>query len=121
MSEIIGNCIKIYVDHLKDISILTCLVRGPGNSSGECKVLGDFGSKYYKIRPTKDHRHDPAFKKTVNRHQQNNYIVQHSVDEIILQDNEKLNAEYESHGNIDSEIGDNNIYEIDNMSLDERK
>ena len=40
------------------------------------------------------------------------------MDDIILQYKNKVSAEYESHGNIDSEIDENGLYEIDNMSLD---
>ena len=47
------NDIKMYVDHLMDVSKQTYLIHGPGHSSDECMVLGDFGSKYSKIRPTK--------------------------------------------------------------------
>ena len=41
--------------------------------------------------------------------------------EIILQENKKLGAEDESLGNIDSEIDGNDLYDIYNMSLDEKK
>ena len=62
MIERPSNRIKSYVDHPKDRSKITCLIHGPGNSSYECDVLGDLGSKYYKISPTKDHRQDPTTK-----------------------------------------------------------
>ena len=32
----------------------------------------------------------------------------------------KLSAEYEEHGNIDSETDDNNLSKFDNISLDEK-
>ena len=67
MSESAVKHRKMYVDHPRDISKLICLIHGPGNSSDECKVLGDFGSRYSKSRPTKDHRHDPSTKNKVNR------------------------------------------------------
>ena len=43
------------------------LIHGPGNSSEEWKVLGDFGTNYAKSRPTKDHRKIPIPRKSVNR------------------------------------------------------
>ena len=43
------------------------------------------------------------------------------MDDIILQESNKLSAEYEAHGNIDSEIDKNYIYMIDNMSPGENK
>ena len=52
---------KSYIDHPKDIFILTCLIHRPQHSSDKCKVLGDFSSKYSKTRPTKDRRHEPEF------------------------------------------------------------
>ena len=67
MSESAVNRRKGYVDIPRDRYKLTCLIHNPGNSSYACKVLGDFGSKYYKIRPTKDRGNDPTtniFKQT---------------------------------------------------------
>ena len=106
---------------MQDISKLSCLIHGPGNSSDECKVLGEFGSKYYKIRPNKDRRHEPATKNKFNRHKQNNAIVHHKVGGVILQDKKKLMAEDEAHENTDSEFDENDKYDINNMSLDEKK
>ena len=54
ISDIAGKRIKRYVDHSKDRSKLTFLIHGPRYSSDECKVSGDFGSKYSNIRPAKD-------------------------------------------------------------------
>ena len=81
-----GKRIKIYVDYPKGES-KTCLIHGPRNSSDECKVLGDFGSKYVKSRPTKDHGNDPLPGNKFNRQQDNNDIVHNSVDEILLHEN----------------------------------
>ena len=41
----------------------TCLIHGPGHSSEECKVLGDFGTKYVNIRPIKDRGSNPVPRK----------------------------------------------------------
>ena len=60
MSESAGRLRKSYVDHPKDRSKLICIIHGPGNSSEECKVLGNFGSNYSKRRPAKDCRKDPS-------------------------------------------------------------
>ena len=51
MSESDGNW---YVDHKKYRSQLTCIIYGPGHSPYEYKVLGEFGTKYAKARPTRD-------------------------------------------------------------------
>ena len=75
MSESTGKHRKRYLDHPKDRYKLTYLIHGPGNSSYECNVLGDFGFKYSKIRPTKDYRQEPVYKKKFSIQQYNNAIV----------------------------------------------
>ena len=56
-----------------------------------------------------------------NRQQYNNAIVLNELDQIILQDNIKLSVEEKAHENINSEFDKNDLYEIDNMDLDENK
>ena len=119
MSESAGKRSKRYEYHLNDRSKITCIIYGPGHSSDEYKVLGDFGSNYAKIRPNKDHRHDPATNKNFGRHQDNNDIVQHAVNEIILQ-KKKITVKDETHKNIDDEVYEDNLYSLDKMSLDEK-
>ena len=41
---------KKYVDCSKS-ELETCLIHDPGNYSDGCKVLGDFGDKYAKVKP----------------------------------------------------------------------
>ena len=65
ISEIAGNLIKRYIDRLKDISKLTCLIHGPGNSSDECEVLDEFGTKNSKGRPAKYLRQELATRKSL--------------------------------------------------------
>ena len=60
--------------------------------------MGDFGSKYYKIRPAKDNGNDPATKEKFNRQQDNIDIINNEVDEIILQENIKVIDESGAHG-----------------------
>ena len=57
----------------------------------------------------------------INRYQENNDVVQHVVNYIIFQQNKKLSVEDESHENIKSKVDENYLYEIDDMSLDEKK
>ena len=82
---------------------LTFLIHGPGNVSDKCKILINFGFNYAKSRPNKELRQDPANKKKVGIQQENNYIVQHAVDEIILQEKNSKRKD-ETHENIDSEV-----------------
>ena len=121
MSESAENCRKSYVDHLKDRSKLISPIHGPGHSSDECKVLGEFVSDYSKSMPTKDHGQDPTKMKKFNRKQYNNSFFWREGDEIILQDIMKLSVEDKSNENIDSEVDKIFLYEIENMILDENK
>ena len=68
MSKSADKLRKRYIYHPKGKSKPTCLIHGPGNSSDECRVLGDFGSKYAKIRPTKDRGHYTKNINKINRH-----------------------------------------------------
>ena len=56
-----------------------------------------------------------------NRNHENNTMVQHAVDEIILQEKNKLSAENESHENIYYEADEDDLYDIDNTSLEKNK
>ena len=94
MSESSDNRRKRYVYHPKGKSKPTCLIHGPGNSSDKYKVLGDFGSKYAKIRHTNNRGHN--HKNEYSWQQYNNNIVNSVVDEIIVQENNKVSAGIES-------------------------
>ena len=43
------------------------------------------------------------------------------MDEIFLWENNKVSAEEEAHENIEYDFYENDLYQIDNMSLDEKK
>ena len=43
------------------------------------------------------------------------------MDEILLQENQKVSSEKGAYENIESEIDDSKIYQIYNMSLDDTK
>ena len=51
-----------------------------------------------------------------NRQKENNCIVNYAVDEMLLQENNKVSTE-----NIESELDGNDLYHIYNMSLDNKK
>ena len=59
---------KLYVDCLTGKSKI-CLIHGSGHSSDECKVLRDFGVKYDKRKPTKEHWNHPVQREIINRQQ----------------------------------------------------
>ena len=74
--------------------------------------MGDFVSKYSKSTPTKDHGHNPATRRIFTTQQENYDIVNHAMDEILLQENNKVSAEDESHENIESYLDKNDLYHI---------
>ena len=43
------------------------------------------------------------------------------MDEIIPKENDKVSAKEEYHENIEYRINENNLYQIVNMSLDDKK
>ena len=87
----------------------------------ECTALGDFGSNYSKVRPTKYQRQETTIKKNDGRQQENNAIVQHAVDDILLQDKDKLSVEDETHKNIDGEVDEDELYNLEQMVFDEKE
>ena len=121
MSESSDKRRKRYVDNLKGKSKPTCLIHGPRHSSDKYKVLGDFGSKYAKIRHTNNRGHNNENRNKYTRQKYNNTIVNSAVDEIILQENNKVSAGTEAQEIIESEFDENDLYWIDNMSLEEKR
>ena len=68
---------------------------------------------------TKDHMHYTIKINKFNRNQQNNAIVNSTVDEILLKEKRKVSAEREAPENIESHFDENEMYQIDNMSLED--
>ena len=59
---------------------------------------------------------ESAIKKVFGRQKQKNAIVQHAVDDIILQDKEKLSVKDETHDKIDDEVNKDELYNLENES-----
>ena len=115
--DISGNSKKRHLDIPTGKSKI-CLIHGPGYSSEECKVLGDFGTKYAKSRPTKGHSSSPVPRKRIKRHQENKSIVNNAVDEILL--TQKVSAtNHEALEFLDSDYDAKDLYEVEKMSLEE--
>ena len=112
-----------YSDHLRYKSKINCLIHSPGHLSDECKVLNDFGDKYAKGRDFGEHRKGPISNKTFGKKQEINYIIQNEVEEIILQETEKLNLtlKIETHENIYDKVNEQELYDMDKLILDEKK
>ena len=83
--------------------------------------MGEFGTKYTKCRPTKDPKQNPATNNFFGIQKEKNAIVQHAVDEIILQENKQLGVKVETHNKIDDEVDEDELYEIYKTILDEKK
>ena len=83
--------------------------------------MGDFGFKYSNSRTTNNRGHDTTTRKKFNIHQNKNSIVKHTVDEILLNKNNKVSAEDKAHDNIEYNLDENDLYQIYSMSLNEKK
>ena len=89
-----------------------CFIHGPGHSSGEFKVLGDFGDEYAEIKPTKDHGNHPI-QRGENKQLENNVIINNVVDEILLNKTQKVSTMRESPDCLSSSCDDKNAYHVD--------
>ena len=81
----------------------------------------DIGSKYAKIRHYNNRGHNPSNKNEYTRQQYNNSVVNSAVDDIIFQEYNKVSSGTESQEIIESEFDENDLYRIDNMSIEEKK
>ena len=104
MSKSAGNHRKIYVDHPKSKSKTTCIIH-----------------QYAKSRPNKDCENYPKNRNKFNRQKDNNTIVNNAVNEIVLQETQKVSAQKGAYENIESDFDNNKLYQINNMSLEETK
>ena len=43
------------------------------------------------------------------------------MDEILVQEDNTLSSEEDAHENIEQNFDDNNLYQIDNMNIDDKK
>ena len=91
------------------------------HSSDELKVLGYFGSKYAKYKPTKDCSNHPARRGKFNIQQENNAIVNNLVDEILLHETQKVSDAKGAPEFLDSDFDQNNLYRVEKMSLEDTK
>ena len=71
--------------------------------------------------PTNYRGNDTTDGNTFNRQQENNAIVNSEFDEIFLKETQKVSAEKGSHESIESHFDDRELYQIDNMSLEDTK
>ena len=70
--------------------------------------------------PNKDHRNHNLPRKKINRQQKNNAIIT-MVDKILLNETQKVSATREALIVLDSDYDENNLYQVESMSLEENK
>ena len=83
--------------------------------------MGDFGANYAKGKPTKDCGNHPVPRKNINRQQVNNATVNNLVEEILLNEAQKLCAVREAPEFWYSGHYDNNLYHVERISLEDTK
>ena len=120
MGERYDRHIKRYVDRPPGKS-KTCLIHVPGNSSDECKFLGDFCAKYAKGNHTKDHGDNPVPRNKFIRQKGNNSIVNNAVDEVILHETKKVSVVEEAPEFLEYYYDENELYQVENISLEDTK
>ena len=89
MGKLSGKRNQRYVYPPRDIYKLTCIIHGFGHSSDECKLIKYFSTKYATVGSFKQIRKEPTSNKNIGKKQELNDIVQHAVDDIILQKTKK--------------------------------
>ena len=119
MGESAGKPRKRYVDILK-IESKTCCIHGLGHSYDKCKVLGDFGTKYDKSKPNKDHGNYPI-PIFFNMQLENNPIINDVVDRIILNETQKVSSAREAQVFLGSDYDADDLYKVEKMILEEIK
>ena len=98
------------------------MIHGPGYSSDECKVLGEFGTNYASVQPKKDCGSNTITRKEFQKKQENHTIIDNNMDELHTVESKKVSAvNHEAPELLESEYDDNNQYQVENMSLDETK
>ena len=68
------------------------MIHGAGNFSDECKVLGEFGTKYAAAHPTKDRGSNTIPRKSFQEKQENHTIINNVVDEPRMIESKEVSA-----------------------------
>ena len=84
--------------------------------------MGEFGTKYAASQPTKNHGRNTIPKKWFHKKQENHAIIYNMVDELHMFESKKVSAvNHEGQEFLESDYGYNDLYQEENMSLDETK
>ena len=96
------------------------MIHGIGHSSDECKVLGEFGTKYAAAQPTKNRVTNPIPQKGFQKKQENHTIIENMMDELHMVESKKVSVvNHEAPEFLEIDYNENNLYQVENMSLDE--
>ena len=68
------------------------MIHGPGHYSDECKVLGEFGTKYAAAQLTKDCGRNLIPRKEFQKKQEIHTIIDSVVDELHMIESKKVSA-----------------------------
>ena len=66
------------------------MIHGPGHSSDEFKVLGEFGNKYVTSHITMDQGRNPIPRRGFQKKQENHTIIDKVVDELHMIESKKV-------------------------------
>ena len=81
--------------------------------------MGDFGSKYVKYIPTKNLGNDFVLGKKYNSQQENKFILNRTVDEILRKENQKVSDVREASEVVESHFDESKHYQVENKSLED--
>ena len=94
------------------------MIHSVGHYSDECKVLGGFGTTYAASQITKDCGSNPVPRKIF----QKNAIINNVVGEIQMIEPKKVSAvNHEAPECLKSDFDENNLCQVENMSIDKTK
>ena len=83
---------------------------------------GGIGTKYDRSQTTKDRGRNTIPRKIFNKYQRNHAIITNAVNKILLNETKKLSAvNYESPEFLENGYDENDLYQVENMSLNETK
>ena len=84
--------------------------------------MGGFVTKYAAAQPTKDRGNNPVPRKIFHKKQENHAIINNDVDEILLNKTQKASAvNHEAPNFLENYYDDNDLYQVENMSLEDTK
>ena len=89
------------------------MIHGPGHSSDECKVFGEFGTSYAAPQPTNSHGSNPIPRKGFQKNQENLNIIDNMVDELHMVESKNIGAvNHEVLQLLESDYDKNDLYQV---------